>query len=69
MTTSIPLKEGNTRAVMAGLRAILEPYEAHLVRTAASDSGYSLDTRYILPNKQPLFLAPSNCAKIMSVST
>ncbi|HAL15861.1 MAG TPA: hypothetical protein DCP32_03635 [Anaerolineaceae bacterium] len=40
---------------MAGLRAILEPYEAHLVRTAASDSGYSLDTRHILPNKQPLF--------------
>lgn len=55
MTTSVPLKEGNTRAVMAGLRAILEPYEAHLVRTAASENGYSLDTRYILPNKQPLF--------------
>lgn len=40
---------------MTGLRAILEPYEAYLVRTAASNSGYSLDTRHILPNKQPLF--------------
>ena len=40
---------------MVGLRAILELYEAYLVRTAASDSGYSLDTRHILPNKQPLF--------------
>ncbi|MFZ3080944.1 MAG: hypothetical protein WA109_14800 [Bellilinea sp.] len=55
MTKNVPLKEGNTRAVMTGLRAILEPYEAHLVQTTASNSGYSLDTHHILPNKQPLF--------------
>ena len=55
MTTNGPLKEIHTSAVMAGLQAILEPYEAHLVRTAASESAYNLNTRHILPNKQPLF--------------
>ena len=63
MTTNGPLKEIHTSAVMAGLQAILEPYEAHLVRTAASDSGYSLDTRHILPNKQPLFFGSVQLCK------
>ena len=55
MKTTIPLQESNASAVISGLRAILVLYEAQLVRTAASDNGYSLDTHYILPNKQPLF--------------
>ena len=55
MTTNAPLDKSQASAVMSGLRAILEPYEAQLVRTAASDNGYSLGTRHILPNKQPLF--------------
>jgi len=55
LTTHVPLDESHASAVMSGLRAILEPYEAQLVRTAENDNGYSLDTRHLLPNKQPLF--------------
>ena len=45
----------NPNEVFAELRAILEPYSNRLVVTADSAIGYSLDTRHILPNKQPLF--------------
>ena len=54
MTTNVPLDESHASAVISGLRAILEPYEALLARTAASGSSYSLETRHILPNKQSL---------------
>ena len=55
MTVNGALKETHTSAVISGLRALLELYEAQLVRTAASESAYNLNTRHILPNKQPLF--------------
>jgi len=41
--------------VSAELRSILAPYASQLVVTADSLGGYSLDTRHILPNRQPLF--------------
>ncbi|HWR64516.1 MAG TPA: hypothetical protein VN364_00210 [Bellilinea sp.] len=41
--------------VFAELRSLLTPYASQLVVTADSDRGYSLDTRNILPNRQPLF--------------
>ena len=45
----------NPNEVFAELRSILEPYASRLVVTAESPNGYSLDTQFILPNKQPLF--------------
>lgn len=41
--------------ITASLHAILQPYEHHLTLTASGTMGYSLDTRHIMPNKQPLF--------------
>lgn len=43
--------------IAAFLRAILQPYEKHLNLTSSGSMGYSLDTRHIMPNKQPLFFA------------
>jgi len=43
--------------IAASLRAILQPYEKHLNLTSTGTMGYSLETRHILPNKQPLFFA------------
>lgn len=39
------------------LRSILIPFASQMVVTADAVDGYSLDTRHILPNKQPLFFA------------
>lgn len=41
--------------VFAELRSILAPHASQLVVTADGAGGYSLDTRHILPNRQPLF--------------
>ena len=41
--------------VVAELRSILLPYAGQLVVTADGVGGFSLDTRHILPNRQPLF--------------
>ncbi|MRS05372.1 hypothetical protein EG832_19490, partial [bacterium] len=51
MTTT----NANPNEVFSELRAILEPYASRLVVTADNPNGYSLDTQYIMPNKQPLF--------------
>jgi len=41
--------------VFTELRSVLVPYANQLVVTADGADGYSLDTRHILPNRQPLF--------------
>jgi len=41
--------------VTAALRTILQPYEPLLVLQASSEKGYSLNTRHIMKNGQPLF--------------
>ncbi len=41
--------------VFAELRSMLTPYASRLVVSADGTGGYSLDTRHILPNRQPLF--------------
>jgi hypothetical protein len=59
MTTTSP----NANEVFAELRAILQPYANRLVVAADSSIGYSLDTRHILPNKQPLFFGSAKVQK------
>lgn len=39
------------------LRSILRPFEKGLEISSSEYLGYSLNTRHILPNKQPLFFA------------
>lgn len=41
--------------VFTELRSVLVPYASQLVVTYDGADGYSLDTRHILPNRQPLF--------------
>lgn len=55
MTTEPDLKNAGFAEVTASLRAILQPYEPHLVLQASSEKGYSLNTRHIMKNGQPLF--------------
>ncbi len=43
------------QAVFVQLRAVLEKYAPHLDVEQDGPSGYSLNTRYIMKNKQPLF--------------
>ena len=42
-------------AVFAKLRAILKPYERKLELLADAEGNYSLNTRHIMKNKQPLY--------------
>jgi len=51
----MPAGISDTREIVAGLRAILAPYASQLIVTADGPNGFSLDTRHILSNKQPLF--------------
>jgi hypothetical protein len=44
-------------AVFAKLRAILKPFERRLEVLADVEGNYSLNTRHIMKNKQPLFFA------------
>jgi len=55
MTTESDLKKAGFAEVTASLQTILRPYEPHLVLQASSEKGYSLNTRYIMKNGQPLF--------------
>lgn len=55
MTTEPDLKNAGFAEVTASLRAILQPYEPHLVLQASSEKGYSLNTRHIIKKGQPLF--------------
>jgi hypothetical protein len=41
--------------VFSKLKAILQPYASKLVVVADTDDGYSLETRYIMKNKKPLY--------------
>ncbi len=41
--------------VFQKLKALLEPYAGKMVLSSDTDSGYYLDTRFIMSNKQPLF--------------
>lgn len=45
------------QAVESALRSILQPYEAHLMPASSPSMGYLMNTRHIMPNKQPLFFA------------
>lgn len=51
MTTT----EMSKSQVFTELRSVLVPYASQLVVTDDGADGYSLDTRHILPNRQPLF--------------
>lgn len=51
----MPAVMSDTSETVAGLRAILTPYASQMIVTADGPNGFSLDTRHILPNKQPLF--------------
>lgn len=44
-------------AVESALRSILQPYEALMMPVSSPSMRYILNTRHIMPNKQPLFFA------------
>jgi hypothetical protein len=43
--------------VFARLRAIIQPYAPHMYVTSDLDTAYSLDTRHVMANGQPLFFS------------
>lgn len=45
------------------LRAILEPYAPEMDVTADGPEGYSLDTRHVMKNGQPLFFGAAQVKK------
>jgi hypothetical protein len=49
--------------VLDQLRAILKPYEKHLVVKSAPGGDYYLETRHLMKNKQPLFFGSVKAQK------
>jgi hypothetical protein len=49
-------KTGDFTTIVGELKEILRPYEKQLV-VAPPSNGYSLNTRHMMANKQPLFFA------------
>lgn len=49
--------------VFRQLRAILEPYATSLVVAVDEPAAYSLDTRHVMKNKQPLFFGSAQIKK------
>jgi hypothetical protein len=56
-------QSGSFKTVLDQLRAILTPYEKHLVVKSGPGGDYYLETRHLMKNKQPLFFGSVKAQK------
>lgn len=63
MNTILEIPMPDLHPVFAELATILRPYAAKLVVKSDTSSALYLDTRHVMPNKQPLFFASAQIKK------